>query len=143
MKIFLSLILMLFLSTDVLACKCSAPDESLMQQARLNTDIIVRAKIISTTGAWNGIAPSARIDITDILKKDDNDLPRDLLVNYNPSTAACGHNYEVEKNYLIGLYDTRDIKNQAIKGHGYRAVDSCTAYYLKHYFEIKKEEESK
>ena len=142
MKIFLSLILILFVSTDAMACKCSQPDEQLMQEAHLNTNAIVRAKIISTTGAWNGIAPSVRLDITDILKSDD-DLPRDLLVNYNPSPAACGHNYEVEKDYLIGLYDTRTIKNQAIRGHGYRVVDSCSAYYLKHYFEIKKEEESK
>jgi hypothetical protein len=142
MKIFLSLILIVFVSTDAMACKCRQPNEQLMQEAHLNVDIIVRAKIISTIGAWNGIAPSARLDITNILKGDKK-LTRNLLINYNPSTAACGYNYQVDQSYIIGLYDTRESKNQAIKGHGYRAVDSCTGYYLRHYFETRKEEESK
>jgi hypothetical protein len=143
MKLFLVLVLSIFFSVEAYACSCAPPSERLMQEAYLNSNIIARATVISTTSAWNGIAPSVRFDITDILKGD-NDLPRELLTNYNPSSAACGHDYVVGNNYLIGLYDTRDIKNQAIRGHGYRVVNACDTYYLKHYIEtIKEKEKSK
>lgn len=140
MRFVLLLIFLMTLSAQAYACRCAPPTERLMQEAYLNTDLIVRAKILSLNPAWNGVMPSARLEILETLKNG-NDLPENFLINYNPSTAACGHDFKVGEEHLIGLYDTRNIKNKTLKGHGFRVVNSCDIYYLEHYLEMKKTEE--
>lgn len=143
---FLSLFaLLVFIPIKTWACSCMPANEQMMQEAYINTNIVVRAKILQKSGAWNGIAPSVRIDISETLKSDaDELLPQTMLANYNPSTAACGHEYKVGESYVIGLYNTQNLPRHELKGHGYRVVNSCQTHYLNEYFKKQKvEEESK
>ena len=126
-----------FIAFPVWACSCMAPTEKQAYKAYKDTDIIIKGKILAKSGGWESSGPLIKIDVSDIYKG--TNIPDVIMVNYNSNTAACGNHFEIDKDYIIALYDTRSLtlNDENTRGYGFRVMSSCHQYQIQHYFNLQ------
>lgn len=123
--IILPIIILFIMVNTAMACQCLPDDEKLSKDAWKETNFVVKARVLSISGGWNGLGPRTRIEIMDKIKGDD--IPDTILVNYNDNAMACGHQLYKGQERLFALYDTRDVgvTDTNLRGFGFRMTNLC------------------
>lgn len=128
------------ISSSAWACSCVAPTMIEGAKSFNTTDIIVKGIVTEDSMGWEGRRPIITFEIEDVMKG--QNIPDNITIDYNPSTAACGHNFTVGEDYILALYDTRTINltDENKRGYGFRIMTSCHQTQVRNYIQNKESE---
>ena len=131
-------ILLCFSPLPALACSCVKPNMEQGQKSFENSDIVIKATVLSISKGFKGSGPMMKLKVDELIKGDN--IPDAISVNYNSSLSACGNNYDVGSEYIFALYDTRSVilNPNNTRGYGYRVMISCHQNQVKYYIDHRK-----
>ena len=120
----------LFIPVYAMACTCMPVEANQARAAYDRADIIIKARVMQVSPGWGSNGPLLKAQIIEVIKSDtESDLiPEIISVNYNSNPEACGYtDMMVDKEYIMALYDTRQISltNANARGYGYRMMNKC------------------
>jgi hypothetical protein len=140
MKFVLAFIMIMQVSS-AWACTCMRPDDENALNSFQNAGHIIKAEVQLISKGWRGSGPLATLKILETHK---GELEKDdvIVVQYNPSAAACGNALEEGQTYVLGMYDVRSFDTTRPSVGDYRVMNSCEQMQIRHYINnvMKKED---
>ena len=140
MRFILYTLFMVMISGAAMACTCVQPTTDMAKQSYDDADVVINATIINNSEGWNGAGALLKLKINDVFKGEN--LPSEIMANYNNNTAACGNNFNEGQDYNLGLYDTRSLilTDANTRGYGFRIMISCVQSQIQYHLNnIKKD----
>ena len=116
-----------------MACKCIPADKDTSIKAYEEADAVVSAQIMLVSKGWGGSGPLATLEVQNVIKGNIK-KNQTVVIQYNPSTAACGTSYLEGETYLIGLYDIKNMNSTKARVGNYRAIHSCGQDAIEYYY---------
>jgi len=108
-----------------MACRCVPPSQEQGIKSYNEANVIIKGTVLNASEGFSQLGPIIKIKVNEIIKG--KNVPDEIIANYNDVTAACGNIFEVEKDYVIALYDTRSLQltDSNSRGYGFRVMVSC------------------